>query len=259
MWVCCGAVPPFLFDPSLTVRRGYIQFIFILIFSSLHIHSRRRRARACLSKDIRDSSLFFFILPFLPSFVSPFCRNLSRTSQTFLPHTFPQTEDSTQLPICTDASHSTVTNGTWASCPSCPPPVLKRMSGSPMTWYSYDEASDGPIHLKCLSVSWPSVWRWLLTFHILPSCVVLCSFFVLFTSLCFVSLWWKFNYDPLVTEYEHVQTHFWRFHPPHSNSPSFFFSGKQPDGAVENNQNKGKILGCVVLGCVGLCVFSCLA
>lgn len=38
-------------------------------------------------------------------------------------------------------------------------------------------------------------------------------------------------------------------HPP-------FFSGKQPDGAVENNQNKGKILGC---GMAALCVFSCLA
>lgn len=78
----------------------------------------------------------------------------------------------------------------------------------PITWYSYDDASDGPIHLKCLSVSWPSVWRWLLTFHILPSCVVLCSFFILFTNLCFISLWWKFKYDLLVTEYEHIQTHF---------------------------------------------------
>lgn len=74
-------------------------------------------------------------------------------------------------------------------------------------------------HLQCLSVS-PSVWRWLLTFLILP----LLSCFMFFLSSFQVCLPKK-RLQPLCL--------------------CLFFPGKQPDGAVENNQNKGNIWDCM--------------
>lgn len=111
------------------MRLHSVHFYF---FHFLHIHSRKTLCQRPLFEGHSRLEFVLLFSPFLLSFVFPFCRNLSRTSQTLLPRTFPRIEDSTQLPISTDASYSTVTNGMWASCPSCPPPVLSEWVDPPL-------------------------------------------------------------------------------------------------------------------------------
>lgn len=146
---------------------------------------------------------FFYPPPFF------FCSLFTETSRAPPPQTFsftfPQTEDNTQSVISTDASHSTVTNGMWAS-PSVRPatPLSSANEWTPFDMRNICSVSQclGPVYEDDC---WP--------FWFFPFCLVLCSFYLLSTVL--------------------------------SQGDTFILFvcillGKQPDGAVENNQNKGK-------------------
>lgn len=134
------------------MRLHSVHFYF---FSVLYIHSRRRCAGACFSKDILDLSLFFLFSPFCSLLFSLFTKTSHVPPKpSFLTHS-PKQKTVHSCP----SLQMQVTARSPMVCEQVVPPASLLSSANewiPVTWYSYDEASDGPKHLKCLSVSWPS-------------------------------------------------------------------------------------------------------
>lgn len=151
------------------------------------------------------SFLFFaFVFPVLPT---PLMCSLL---------THPQTEDS-QCPTSTEATFSTVTNGMWAL--SCVPRPLPPSANG---WTSVLSAVTSDL---CRSLTW---------------CMKMCKPpslpFSLF--LCFsVCVWSSLRSQSVSDTCEHSSLF---SHTCLCLTLCVCLSGKQPDGAVENNQNKGK-------------------
>lgn len=163
----------FLFDLSLILR---LRIYSIIFFHSIWSSTNILLVQSCVQTRLL---LEFFILPSLLSVVFPFLPNPLMCPQNLPSSHIPQTEDSTQLLVSTDASHSTVTNGMWAqSCLPCPAPFLSQWMDPSTRCSESDSDLWRTYSYKHVSQSLDPVYEDVCTFITLPFSIVSLWFYV---------------------------------------------------------------------------------